>query len=80
MDAHAVFVLAGESVCDHIKLPLLIFHNKIIFKQFVYPSMLRNGRQPLIEDKLEGEMISPYEKRLTLEVGTPMPNNLHQSN
>jgi hypothetical protein len=80
MDTHAVFVLVGESVSDHIQLPLSIFHNKIISKQFAYPSMLRDGRELLIENKLEGEMISLYEKCPTLEVGTPMTNSLHQSN
>jgi hypothetical protein len=44
MDAHAVFMLVGESVRDHIECPLSDFHHKIISKQFAYPSMLRDGR------------------------------------
>ena len=57
---HSIITATRHGVDDDVETAGSVLHAEIITEQFAYPLMLRNGRQPLVEQELEGVMVSAY--------------------
>ena len=76
---HGVLVPAQQGIRHGIVLAWIVLHSKIIPKKLAYPSMLRDGRQALIQEILEGVVIRAHDERSRPQIRTPVLHRLDQA-
>jgi hypothetical protein len=52
---------------------------ELVVEQLAHPSMLGNSREPLVQEIFEAEVIGPYDKRPSPEIGPPVSHGFDEA-
>ena len=79
VDGALILVAPGESIGDDVLAPRPVLHREGVPEELADPRVLRNRRQPLVQEVLEAAMVSADDERAHPQVRSPVTHRLHKT-